>query len=250
MVKGWTKNSGSPLWFWTGVLTLALVIFVSSASIASFMERYSAFSEWPICGMVVVDMPLILFGIYCVRKGRGDMYSLKADLLPILLIALLVGLLRFSLGERPELPLLTSLLISLFRGVVTVFVLAFLPVYFLHRRALRKMGIINVPRDERSRKTLELQCSRNEAFNLCKSALNSIGAAILEVDETSGFIAARTGPSMKSWGEVVTFNIQEAANKVEIEVMSKPRTRLQLFDYGKNYQNVKKLAEILESKTS
>jgi len=94
MMKQKTKNTGSPLWFWTGTLTLALIIFISSASIISFVERYSTISEWPILGMLVVELPLILFGIYCVKKGKGNVYSLKADLLPVLIIFLLLGLLR------------------------------------------------------------------------------------------------------------------------------------------------------------
>ena len=71
-MKQKTKNTGSPLWFWIGALTLALIIFIFSASIIDFIERYSTISEWPILGMLVVDVPLILLGIYCVRKGKGD----------------------------------------------------------------------------------------------------------------------------------------------------------------------------------
>jgi len=39
---------------------------------------------------------------------------------------------------------------------------------------------------------------------------------------------------------------------VKIEVISKPRIRPQLLalDYGKNYENVKKIADFLKSKTS
>jgi len=245
MMKQKTKNTGSPLWFWIGTLTLALIIFISSASIISFVERYSTISEWPILGMLVVELPLILFGIYCVKKGKGNVYSLKADLLPVLIIFLLLGLLRLM-------PLGSPIYYWVGSGIPP---LAFvgLPVYFLHRRALRKMGIANIPRKKRNRKIIELQCSYNEAFNLCKSALNSVrGATISEIDKSSGSIVAKTGPNMKGWGEVITLNIQKADNKVKIEVISKPRIRPQLLalDYGKNYENVKKIADFLKSKTS
>ncbi|MCW7080580.1 MAG: hypothetical protein OCU16_05740 [Candidatus Methanospirare jalkutatii] len=252
MMKQKTKNTGSPLWFWIGALTLSLIIFIFSASIIDFIE-YSTISEWPILGMLVVDVPLILFGIYCVRKGKGDLYSLKADLLPVLIIALLMGLLGFSPRVWPEVPFLTLLLVSLFRGAVPVLALVFLPVYLLHRRALRKMGIVNIPRSERNRKIIELQCSHDEAFDLCMSALNSVkgGARISDMDRSLGFIVAKTGQTMKGRGEVITFNIREANDRVRIEVISKPRIRPQLLilDYGKNYENVKKIADFLENKT-
>ena len=149
------------------------------------------------------------------------MYSLKADLLPVLIIFLLLGLLRLTPPGSPIYYWIGS--------GVPVLALVFLPVYLLHRRALRKMGIANIPREKRNRKIVELQCSYDEVFNLCKSALNSVrGATILEIDNSSGSIVAKTGPNMKGWGEVISFNIQEADNKVKIEVMSKPRIRPQL----------------------
>ncbi len=239
------KTAGSPLWFWIGALTLALVIFISSASIISFMERYSTISEWPILAMFAVETPLILFGIYSVKKGKGEVYSLKADLLPVLIIFLLLGLLGLMPPGSPIYYWVGS-------GVP---VLAFvgLPVYFFHRRVLRKMGIANIPRERRNRRIVELNCSYDEAFNLCKSALNSIrGATISEIDKSSGSIVAKTSPNMKGWGEVITLNIQEADSKVKIEVISKPRIGPQLLvlDYGKNYENVKKIADFLLRKTS
>jgi len=242
MIKQKTKNNGSPLWFWIGTLTLALIIFISSVSIIDFIESYSTISEWPIFGMFVVEAPLILFGIYCVKKGKGNMYSLKADMLPVLIIFLLLGLLRLMPPGSP---------IYYWVGSgAPVLALVFLPIYLLHRKALRKMGIANIPRGERNRKIIELQCSYNEAFNLCKSALSSVrGATISEIDKSSGSIVAKTGTNMKGWGEVITFNIQEADNKVKIEVISKPRIRPLVLDYGKNYENVKKIANFLKSKS-
>ena len=71
MMKQKTKNTGSPLWFWIGTFTLALIIFISSASVISFVERYSTISEWPILGMLVVEVPLVLFSIYCVKKAKA-----------------------------------------------------------------------------------------------------------------------------------------------------------------------------------
>ena len=200
-------------------------------------------AEWPILGMLVVTVPLTLFGIYCLKRGKDNVYSLKADLLPMLIISLFFGLGKLAPPGS----------IGYYWGWTAVPILAFvfLPIYLLHRRALRKMGIVNIPRGERNRKIIELQCSYNEAFNLCVSALNSvrIGARILGMDKSSGFIVAKTGLTMKSWGEVITFSIREVNDRVRIEVMSKSQIRLQLLDYGKNYENVKKIVDFLKNKT-
>ena len=97
---------------------------------------------------------------------------------------------------------------------------------------------------------IELQCSYDEAFNLCMSALNSVkgGARISDIDRSLGFIVAKTGQTMKGRGEVITFNIREVNDRMRIEVISKS-LRTQLLDYGKNYENVKKIADFLENKT-
>jgi len=241
MAKRKTKNTGSPLWFWTGTLVLALIVFVSSTSIVSFVERYSKISEWPILGMLVTEVPLILFGVYCLKKGKGNAYSLKADLLPVLIVSSLFGLLR----------LMTPGIYYWVGSGVPVLAFVFLPIYLLHRRALRKMGVANIPRGERNRKIIELQCSYNEAFSLCISALSSVEgrARISEIDKSSGSIVAKTGPNMKGWGEVITFDVREVNDGVEIEVRSEPRIRPQLLvlDYGKNYENVERIADFLKS---
>ncbi|NJE25608.1 hypothetical protein E3E22_03025 [Thermococcus sp. MV5] len=245
MTKQKTKNTGSPLWFWIGAFTLALITFIFTDSVISFIERYNTISEWPILGMLVVEIPLILFGIYCVKKGKGNMYSLKADLLPMLIISLLSGLGRLFPPNSAAYYWVWS--------AVPVLAFVGLPIYYLHRRALRKMGMVNIPRSERNRKIIELQCSYDDAFNLCISALNLIkGAKILDMDKSSGFIVAKTGKTMKSWGEIITFNIHEVNDKVRIEVISKPQIRPQLFvlDYGKNYENVKKIVDFLKNKAS
>ena len=239
------RGTGSSPWFWTGVFILALIIFISSASLADFIESYSTVSEWPIGGMFVIEIPLLLFGIYCLRKGKSDRYSLKADLLPVLIIFLLLGLLRFSPREWSAKFPLTLLLIYLLRGAVPPLAFVFLLTYLLHRRVLRKMGIVSIPRKERNRRVIELQRSSDEAFNLCMSALSLVGARIWEVDESSGLVIAKTGLTVRSWGETITISICEVDNGVRIEVLSEPRFPLQYLDYGKNYENVKKIADFL-----
>ena len=139
------KNSDSPLWFWLGTFILALIVFICSASIANFIRTYTLITEWPIRGMIVVMIPLLLFSIYCLRKGKGNVYSLKADTLPLIVVSLLLGLASF-------IPLTIW-------SIVFPLTMVFIPVYLLHRRALRKMGIVNIPRSKRNRRVIELELS-------------------------------------------------------------------------------------------
>ena len=132
-----------------------------------------------------------------------------------------------------------TLALIIFKGAAPVLALVFLPIYLLHRRALRKIGVASIPRDERNRKIIELQCSHDEAFDLCISALNSVkgGARISDMDRSLGFIVAKTGQTMKGREEVITFNICEVNDRMRIEEISKS-LRTQLLDYGRNYENV------------
>ena len=71
------------------------------------------------------------------------------------------------------------------------------------------------------------------------------------MDRSLGFIVAKTGQTMKSWGEIITFNIREVNDKVRIEVTSKPQIRPQLLilDYGKKTMKMlKRLLTFLKVK--
>lgn len=232
MVEKVVKKAGSPLWFWIGALILASIIFICSASIVKFAKTYNTIVEWPIRGMLVVITPLLILSIYCLKKGKGEMYSLKADLLPLLIVSLLlglVGLIPYTLWSMT--PLLAFVLI---------------PVYLLHRRALRKMGIAKIPRSKRNRRVIELQCPYDEAFNLCVSALNIVRgkAKILSKDRSMGYIIAKISITRTSWGETITFNIRRIDDKTRIIISSK--SMMQIFDFGKNYENIEKITNFLK----
>ena len=228
-----SRVMGSPLWFWIGVFILALVTFICSGSFA-YSIRKGSISDLPIMGFVIIAVPLLLIGIFCVKRGKGNAYSFMADLLPILLIALLFGL-------APLIPLILW-------SAVPPLALCLLPIYYLHRRALRKKGIVNIPRSERNRRIIELNCSFNEAFNLCISSLSTIrgGVKAIDKDKDRGIIIARTGLTWSSWGEIIKFKIHRVSdNKVQIEVLSKQAT-IQILDYGKNFENIEKITTYLK----
>jgi len=230
---GRPRVMGSPLWFWMGVFILALVTFMCSGSFTYFIRKGSI-SVLPIAGFAIVVVPLLLVGILCVKRGRGNAYSFMADLLPILLIALLFGL-------APLIPLMLW-------SVVPPLALCLLPIYYLHRRALRKRGAIDIPRSKRNRRIIELNCSFDEAFNLCISSLSTIrgGVKAIDKDRDRGIIIAKTGRTWSSWGEIIKFKIHRISdNKVRIEVLSKQAT-MQILDYGKNLENIEKITTYLK----
>ena len=231
------RNSGSPLWFWLGTFILALIVFICSASIASFIRTYTSIMEWPIRSMIVVMTPLLLFSIYCLRKGKGKVYSLKADTLPLIIVSLLLGLAGF-------IPLTIW-------SIVFPPAIVFIPVYLLHRRALRKMGIVNIPRSKRNKRVIELECPYDEAFKLCTLAVNVVRGRprILSRDKSRGLITAKTGITGDSWGEIITFNIRRINdNKTRIEITSRSVIYVQILDSGKNFENIEKITAFLREK--
>jgi len=253
MTKQKTEENRLPFLFWTGTFTLALVIFLFFALVKNFIEHHSNISKC--CLMLVAEIVLLLFGIYCLKKGKGNTYSLKADLLPVLIPVLIISL---FLGLGKSSPVGS---IGYFLGWNIGLLLLFLfPLiyffYFFHRRELRKKGIGSTPMSERNKKIVELDCSYNKAFKLCIEALRSVKKELnildLDVDKSSGTIIAKTGPTYRltclSCGETITFNIRKVNDKVRIEVISRSTRPLVLFDYGKNYENVKKIVSFFKNK--
>ncbi|RLE64609.1 MAG: hypothetical protein DRJ38_05180 [Thermoprotei archaeon] len=235
--SGVLKDRGSPLWFWLGTCILALIVFMCTVTIVQSIRTCRPMTERAFRGMLVVVTPLLLFSIYCLRRGKGEVYSLKADTLPLVAVSLHIGLAGFI----P--PTIWSILLNL------AFILT--PVYLLHRRALRKMSAVNIPRSKRNRRVVELECPYDEAFNLCTLALNAVkgGAKILSRNKSTGLITTKTGATIYSWGEVITFNIRRVSdNRTRIEITSKPANIIQILDYGKNFENIEKIVAFLKEK--
>ncbi len=88
------------------------------------------------------------------------------------------------------------------------------------------------------------------AFDLCRNSLADIEAHIDFEDRRSGLISAKTGTSMKSFGEAITCRIGVLdAQRVMVEVGSRPVLRSALIDFGKSYDNVETMIRFLASHT-
>ena len=76
-------------------------------------------------------------------------------------------------------------------------------------------------------------------------ALKLIKAVVTNQDKNSGKIEAKTGFSLKSFGEKVEIKINPKTN--EVLISSKPSVSTTLFDYGKNLENVQKILNYLKN---
>ena len=97
---------------------------------------------------------------------------------------------------------------------------------------------------------IELQFPHNDAFNVCCESLASIQCCAIEKKDLSqGKIVAKAGTSLRSWGEVITFDIEQVdAWRTRVRVSSKPSIPTTIIDWGKNLENVQKIAQYLRER--
>lgn len=96
-------------------------------------------------------------------------------------------------------------------------------------------------------RTMTLNLPYEEAFRLC---LQSVGhlheAKIVNEDRHTGKIKAASGMTWKTWGDTITFQLQTVNKETTtVEFSSKPKVPGTLVDYGKNFQNVQTIEEVL-----
>ena len=97
---------------------------------------------------------------------------------------------------------------------------------------------------------IELQLPYNDAFNVCCESLASIQCCAIEKKDLSqGKIVAKAGTSLRSWGEVITFDIEQVdAWRTRVRVSSRSPLRTTIIDWGKNLENVQKIAQYLKER--
>jgi CRISPR-associated protein Csm1 len=86
---------------------------------------------------------------------------------------------------------------------------------------------------------------------LCLKSLEKIKKCeIKEAEQSKGIITAHSGTTWKTWGEIINFEIinNEDSKKTCIKISSSPLVSTTLVDFGKNYENVKKISDFLKEK--
>jgi len=89
---------------------------------------------------------------------------------------------------------------------------------------------------------LNLQITRADAFRRAEEALIIAGAIINFRDSAAGRIGATVPMSIKSFGETVDVDISGTDDDIRVSIESTSRLRTTLFDWGKNSENVERIA--------
>jgi len=159
----------------------------------------------------------LIMALYWASKGY--IYSFKQ----YLSIAIIVGF-------------LAGFFLTLFVSIVDYF-------------STKKYKKIKESANVRNEKSIIVNLDYNEAFETSKKALTSIGGRIINEDRENGVITARTGLSWKSFGENVKIEITKLSNQqTQVKVSSVPMIRATILDYGKNYENVCGICNVLIGK--
>ncbi|MBM7702863.1 hypothetical protein [Metabacillus iocasae] len=95
---------------------------------------------------------------------------------------------------------------------------------------------------------LSLPFAYDQAFEYCVEALSELHEPEIQMkDEEKGFIEAKTGQTMESWGEIITIQLETVnEHETNVTITSKPSYSLTIVDYGVNALNVKQLTAYLE----
>ena len=98
-------------------------------------------------------------------------------------------------------------------------------------------------------RNIELMLPYDKVFDLCFQAAFVSGGKIYVNDQGRGKILARTGRSLYSWGETISFNLNRSdTEKTRVRVSSKPRLLANPVDYGSNLDNVEAIVNFLKLK--
>jgi hypothetical protein len=100
--------------------------------------------------------------------------------------------------------------------------------------------------------TLAVDLPLEDAYAECLQSADAFEFARVErTDAAHGIVELKTAMSLKSWGERVIIELEEIdARTTSIEITSRSRLRYTLADYGKNAENVQRVAEWIAGRVS
>ena len=75
-----------------------------------------------------------------------------------------------------------------------------------------------------------------------KNIPDKINSHKFKFDKEQGFYKAKTGATIRSWGEIVVIRVTQIDNyKTQLSVLSKSLLKTTLIDYGKSSMNIQKI---------
>ncbi len=163
--------------------------------------------------------------------------------------------------------------IGLISGLVFAVALT-LVLSVIHIRSVKKEGGDDFDIDRKE--TITLPTSKKNAFDLCLDSVEKLKKEsikdkkilkivlrmvpgswvksedgepeIKEKDLSQGKIVVKTAPNWNSFGEMVTYELEEKEESVEVTIESNPLSA-QAIDYGESLKNIKKVVEFLKEKS-
>jgi hypothetical protein len=86
-----------------------------------------------------------------------------------------------------------------------------------------------------------------QVYLVLGTALTNMGAKIKSADQTSGVLTASRGASLSSWGETITISPYRTPRGCSLKIKSECSLPTQIFDWGKNSENINRFAIELSS---
>ena len=97
-------------------------------------------------------------------------------------------------------------------------------------------------------RSIYLEMSLDAAFDRFCEGLRQIGAKTKSKDREQERIEAKTSINWKRWSEVIFIQLTDQnTGQVIVQISSSPRVRTTLVDYGKGYENVERIADLLSA---
>lgn len=82
-------------------------------------------------------------------------------------------------------------------------------------------------------------------MDVIEMAIYKIGFSVSGIDKIGGFVTAKKGMDMWSWGFNLNLQVFRMENGVQIQARSECSLPTQIVDYGKNKKNLEKLEQEL-----
>jgi hypothetical protein len=107
---------------------------------------------------------------------------------------------------------------------------------------VRRLSHLQGNADPRPTATIELSMTDEVCFSLCLAAISSLPNWVLfSADRARGEIMARVSDSMGPFGQRVRLKLRSQGDRVSIDMSSRSRQPMLLFDYGSSERNLEQL---------
>lgn len=134
---------------------------------------------------------------------------------------------------------------SLLFGAMLSFTLVTVHLYAIRSIGSTKITVENIAVSHN--KSITSTLNKKDFIQAIKknSTLNKMD--LIEIE--TGLIL-RTGISLRSWGEKIKITINALANEFEYTIVSSPKLKTTLVDFGKNLQNIIQVEELIKKHES